>query len=136
MFTHRFNHYDLQPNIGLFWYFFAEMFEHFRTLFLYTFQMNATVLYLMPLTIKLHRQPLLLTTILTSLIAVFRSYPCVGDVAFYMALFPMWRRSSKCMYILVIFFIITKVVALVQNLRCNLRKHFVNDEKLHRFSIK
>lgn len=93
---YSFYHDDLQPNIGLFWYFFTEMFEHFRTLFLYTFQMNATVLYILPLTVKLHKQPILLATILTALITIFRSYPCVGDVAFYMALFPLFKRSSKC----------------------------------------
>lgn len=92
----RFYHTDLQPNIGLFWYFFTEMFEHFRTLFLYTFQMNATILYLFPLTIKLHKKPLLLATILTALITIFRSYPCIGDVAFYMSLFPLWKSSARC----------------------------------------
>lgn len=88
----RLNHRDLQPNIGLFWYFFTEMFEHFRTLFLYTFQLN-TVLYLIPLTIKLHKQPVFLATILFALTAIFRSYPCIGDIAFYMALFPLWKQS-------------------------------------------
>lgn len=88
----RLNHRDLQPNIGLFWYFFTEMFEHFRTLFLYTFQLN-TILYLIPLTIKLHKQPIFLATILFALTAIFRSYPCIGDIAFYMALFPLWKQS-------------------------------------------
>ncbi|CAB1314490.1 unnamed protein product, partial [Coregonus sp. 'balchen'] len=31
---------DLTPNIGLFWYFFAEMFEHFRLFFICVFQIN------------------------------------------------------------------------------------------------
>ncbi|KAJ6648030.1 Phosphatidylinositol glycan anchor biosynthesis class U protein, partial [Pseudolycoriella hygida] len=109
----RFYHTDLQPNIGLFWYFFTEMFEHFRTLFLYTFQMNATVLYLFPLTIKLHKKPLLLATILTALITIFRSYPCIGDVALYMALFPLWKSSAKFMannFIVFCFLLITSAL--------------------------
>lgn len=92
----RLNHRDLQPNIGLFWYFFTEMFEHFRTLFLIAFQMNATILYLIPLTIKLHKQPIFLATIITALTSIFRSYPCVGDVAFYISLFPLWKESARC----------------------------------------
>lgn len=36
---------DLTPNIGLFWYFFTEMFEHFRLFFLAVFQLNALVSY-------------------------------------------------------------------------------------------
>lgn len=93
-FLFRLNHRDLKPNIGLFWYFFTEMFEHFRVLFLFSFQLNATILYLVPLTIKLHKRPIFLATILIALTAIFRSYPCVGDIAFYMALFPLWRRSA------------------------------------------
>lgn len=93
------NHRDLQPNIGLFWYFFTEMFEHFRPLFLFSFQMNATILYLVPLTIKLHKQPIFLATILIALTSIFRSYPCVGDIAFYMALFPLWKHSTICTYL-------------------------------------
>lgn len=92
------NHRDLQPNIGLFWYFFTEMFEHFRPLFLFSFQMNAIVLYLVPLTIKLHKQPIFLATILIALTSIFRSYPCVGDIAFYMALFPLWKHSTICKF--------------------------------------
>lgn len=43
---------DLTPNIGLFWYFFAEMFEHFRFFFICVFQINI-FLYTIPLSIKL-----------------------------------------------------------------------------------
>lgn len=95
------NHRDLQPNIGLFWYFFTEMFEHFRPLFLFSFQMNATVLYLVPLTIKLHKQPIFLATILIALTSIFRSYPCIGDIAFYMALFPLWKHSTVCKFFII-----------------------------------
>ncbi|EDW64591.1 phosphatidylinositol glycan anchor biosynthesis class U protein [Drosophila virilis] len=101
---------DLQPNIGLFWYFFTEMFEHFRTMFLITFQLNATVLYLVPLSIKLRKEPLLLATVLVSLTAVFRAYPSLGDVGFYLALLPLWRRCWKFMahgFVVFTFFLIT-----------------------------
>ncbi|XP_053957619.1 phosphatidylinositol glycan anchor biosynthesis class U protein [Anastrepha ludens] len=101
---------DLQPNIGLFWYFFTEMFEHFRTMFLITFQMNATVLYLVPLSLKLRKEPLLLATVLIALMSIFRSYPCVGDVSFYLALLPLWRRCWKFMahnFVVFCFFVVT-----------------------------
>lgn len=99
----RFFYRDLQPNIGLFWYFFTEMFDHFRTMFLVTFQMNATVLYLVPLSLKLRKEPVLLATILIGLMSIFRAYPCIGDVAFYLALLPLWKRSWKCKFFLTIF---------------------------------
>uniref|UniRef100_A0A6B2EB08 Putative major facilitator superfamily permease n=1 Tax=Phlebotomus kandelakii TaxID=1109342 RepID=A0A6B2EB08_9DIPT len=107
------NHRDLQPNIGLFWYFFTEMFDHFRDLFLCTFQINATVLYLVPLALKLRHEPIMLATVLTGLAAIFRSYPCIGDVAFYMSLLPMWKFGQKFMshnFVVGCFFLITSVL--------------------------
>ncbi|XP_030380525.1 phosphatidylinositol glycan anchor biosynthesis class U protein [Scaptodrosophila lebanonensis] len=104
---------DLQPNIGLFWYFFTEMFEHFRTMFLITFQLNATVLYLVPLAVKLRKEPLLLATVLIALMAVFRAYPSLGDVGFYLSLLPLWRRCWKYMshgFVVFAFFLITLVM--------------------------
>lgn len=104
---------DLRPNIGLFWYFFTEMFEHFRVLFLCAFQMNAAVLYLGPLAFRLHAEPMLLSTSLITLIAIFKSYPSLGDVGFYLALLPMWKHLFHYMqqgFIVSCFFIITSVL--------------------------
>lgn len=88
---------DLTPNIGLFWYFFTEMFEHFRLFFLATFQINAFI-YVLPLSIRLHRDPVLLAAALLAFTAVFRSYPALGDVGFYLALLPMWKHLHPCKY--------------------------------------
>ncbi|CAG4965027.1 unnamed protein product [Colias eurytheme] len=83
---------DLKPNIGLFWYFFTEMFEHFRLLFVCAFQINALILYVVPLTLRFKKEPVLLATVLIALSTIFRSYPCIGDVGFYLALLPMWKH--------------------------------------------
>ncbi|XP_050521926.1 phosphatidylinositol glycan anchor biosynthesis class U protein [Daktulosphaira vitifoliae] len=83
---------DLKPNIGLFWYFFTEMFEHFRALFVCAFQLNASILYVIPLSIRLRHDPLLLATSLLALTAVFKSYPSIGDVGFYLSLLPIHRH--------------------------------------------
>lgn len=88
---------DLRPNVGLFWYFFTEMFENFRLLFICVFQINATLLYLVPLTFRLHDEPMLLAASLTALMAVFKSYPSLGDVGFYLALLPMWKHLFNFM---------------------------------------
>jgi GPI-anchor transamidase subunit U len=104
---------DLTPNIGLFWYFFTEMFDHFRDLFLYTFQLNTTILYLLPLTFTFKDCPEFLLTVLLSLITIFRSYPCIGDVAFYMCLIPMWRRVAPFMshnFIVIATFLVTSIL--------------------------
>ncbi|XP_035210423.1 phosphatidylinositol glycan anchor biosynthesis class U protein-like [Stegodyphus dumicola] len=82
---------DLTPNIGLFWYFFTEMFEHFRIFFLWTFQLNVFV-YTAPLAIRLRKEPIFLLFIQLIIITIFKSYPCIGDVAFYFSLLPMWSH--------------------------------------------
>nr|CAD7195794.1 unnamed protein product [Timema douglasi]CAD7398817.1 unnamed protein product [Timema poppensis] len=104
---------DLRPNIGLFWYFFTEMFEHFRPLFICAFQINATVLYVVPLTFRLHYEPMLLAASLTALTAIFKSYPSLGDVGLYLALLPMWKHLFHYMqqgFVVGCFFLITSVL--------------------------
>jgi len=88
---------DLTPNVGLFWYFFIEIFEQFRVLFLYTFQFHLFV-YVLPLSIKLRNNPLFLAFILNGIIGTFKSYPSVGDTALLLGLLPLFqpifRRTS------------------------------------------
>lgn len=85
---------DLTPNIGLFWYFFAEMFEHFSLFFVFVFQINA-FFYTIPLSIKLKEHPVFLMFLQIAIISIFKSYPTVGDVALYMAFLPMWSHLYR-----------------------------------------
>lgn len=104
---------DLRPNIGLFWYFFTEMFEHFRLLYLWAFQMNALILYLLPLSLRTRRDPILLAASLTGITAMFKSYPSLGDVGFYLSLLPMWAHIFPYLqqgFIVLAAFIITSVL--------------------------
>jgi len=82
---------ELTPNMGIFWYFFTEMFDHFRTFFLWTFQINLFV-YVVPLSIKFPKNPLLLSTALIGLITVFKSYPSMGDLGFFLSLLPLFTH--------------------------------------------
>lgn len=85
---------DLTPNIGLFWYFFAEMFEHFRLFFLCVFQINV-FFYTIPLSIKLKEQPVFLMFMQLAVISIFKSYPTVGDLALYLAFLPVWSHLHR-----------------------------------------
>lgn len=83
---------DVRPNIGLYWYFLTEMFEHFKSLFIASFQINVGLLYVVPLALKLRRQPILLAFSYLAIITIFKSYPCIGDVGFYISLIPFWMH--------------------------------------------
>lgn len=81
---------DLKPNIGLFWYFFTEMFEHFYNLFIAAFQINALCLYMVPVGIRFRKDPVFMCLILIMLNSVFRSYPSPGEIGLYIGAMPIW----------------------------------------------
>ncbi|VDM61016.1 unnamed protein product [Angiostrongylus costaricensis] len=86
---------DLTPNVGLFWYFFIQVFEHFRTFYLAVFQINLIV-YVVPLLLSLRRDAHLHLVISLLLVAVFSSYPTLNDASTYLALLPMFEKYKKC----------------------------------------
>ncbi len=90
---------DLVPNMGLFWYFFTEMFDHFLNFFTFVFQFNA-FLYALPLTIRLKNDPLINILAQICLLTILKSYPNVSETGFYLSLivpiigylFPLMRN--------------------------------------------
>jgi len=104
---------ELTPNMGIFWYFFTEMFDHFRVFFLWTFQLNL-LLYVAPLSIRFPSHPLLLSTTMIGLIAVFKSYPSTGDVGFFLSLLPLFSHLLPFMkqtFVIICMLLATTVLA-------------------------
>jgi GPI-anchor transamidase subunit U len=69
---------DLRPNLGLAWYMFVEMFDHFRSFFLGVFQLNLFI-YVAPMSIKFRQDPVLLTVFLMAVQSIFKPYPTLID---------------------------------------------------------
>ncbi|KAI5075334.1 hypothetical protein GOP47_0009410 [Adiantum capillus-veneris] len=80
---------ELSPNLGLFWYFFTEVFDFFRPFFLLVFHANILFM-ILPLTIRLHHRPLFLAFVFCSIVAMLKAYPSVGDAALYLGLMPLF----------------------------------------------
>ncbi|EJD52791.1 cell division cycle protein 91 [Auricularia subglabra TFB-10046 SS5] len=81
---------DVTPNPGLWWYFFTEMFDHFRPFFLMVFSVHL-IIYVAPLCLKFQHDPLFATFLLQGIIATFKSYPSLADPGLFInciALFP------------------------------------------------
>ncbi|XP_039040390.1 phosphatidylinositol glycan anchor biosynthesis class U protein-like isoform X3 [Hibiscus syriacus] len=76
---------DLSPNIGVLWYFFAEVFEFFRSFFLIVFHVNILFM-ILPLAIRLHHRPCYLAFVYVAIFSMLKSYPSVGDSALYLGL--------------------------------------------------
>lgn len=87
---------DLTPNVGLWWYFFTEMFDSFREFFLGVFWLHVAS-YMPGLTIRLRKQPLFVAATLTGIFAVFTPYPSIADAALYLSLVPLFRHLFPLM---------------------------------------
>ncbi|OMO85287.1 GPI transamidase subunit PIG-U [Corchorus capsularis] len=79
---------DLSPNIGVLWYFFAEVFDFFRDFFLIVFHVNILFM-ILPLAIRLHHHPCFLAFVYVAIFSMLKSYPSVGDSALYLGLLEM-----------------------------------------------
>lgn len=86
---------DLTPNIGLWWYFFIEIFDSFRNFFIGVFWLHIAS-YVSGLTLRLRRQPLFVITMMLGLLAVFKPYPSMSDVSLYFAFVPLYKHVFPC----------------------------------------
>ncbi|KAJ9201699.1 hypothetical protein DTO027B5_592 [Paecilomyces variotii] len=87
---------DLTPNVGLWWYFFIEIFDSFREFFLGVFWLHLTG-YVGGLTVRIRRQPLFVITSLLGIFAIFKPYPSIADVSPYLALLALYRHLFPLM---------------------------------------
>jgi len=87
---------DLTPNVGLWWYFFIEMFDSFRSFFLAVFWLHLSS-YVFPLTIRIRRQPLFVITTILGIFAIFKPYPSISDISLYFGLLTLYRHIMPLM---------------------------------------
>lgn len=87
---------DLTPNVGLWWYFFIEMFDSFRNFFLGVFWLHLAS-YVGGSTIRLRRQPLFVLTSLLGIFAIFKPYPSISDTSLFLAMLPLYRHVFPLM---------------------------------------
>ncbi|EQL01556.1 GPI transamidase subunit PIG-U [Ophiocordyceps sinensis CO18] len=80
---------DLTPNVGLWWYFFIEMFDSFRAFFLAVFWLHLSS-YVGGLTIRIRSQPLVVLTLLLGILAIFKPYPSISDTSLFLAMLPLF----------------------------------------------
>jgi phosphatidylinositol glycan class U len=88
---------DLTPNVGLWWYFFIEIFDSFRNFFLGVFWLHM-ISYSPALTIRLREQPLAAVVLLCGIFAIFQPYANVGDAGFWLSLLSMYGHVHEREY--------------------------------------
>ncbi|KND91199.1 Phosphatidylinositol glycan anchor biosynthesis class U protein, partial [Tolypocladium ophioglossoides CBS 100239] len=87
---------DLTPNVGLWWYFFIEMFDSFRAFFLAVFWLHLSA-YVGGLSIRLRSQPLVVLTLLLGIFAIFKPYPSISDTSLFLTMLPLYRHVLPLM---------------------------------------
>ncbi|KAK7330635.1 hypothetical protein VNO77_24833 [Canavalia gladiata] len=87
---------DLSPNVGVLWYFFAEVFNFFRNFFLIVFHGNI-LLMIAPLALRLKHRPFFLAFVYIVISSMLKSYPSVGDSALYLGLLGLFAYELKDM---------------------------------------
>ncbi|KAI9816054.1 MAG: hypothetical protein M1827_002046 [Pycnora praestabilis] len=87
---------DLTPNVGLWWYFFIEMFDSFRQFFLGVFWLHLSG-YVGGMSIRLRTQPLFVITSLLGLFAIFKPYPSISDTSLFLSFLPLYRHIFPLM---------------------------------------
>lgn len=81
---------DLTPNIGLWWYFFVEMFTFFRPFFICVFQLFVSS-FSIPITVRFHAFPLFGLATVVGINTLFRSYPESSDLGLYLSLIALFK---------------------------------------------
>lgn len=82
---------SLTPNVGLWWYFFTEMFDSFREFFLAVFWLHMFG-YMPGLCIRLRAQPLFVVIAVIGTIAVYSPYPAVGEAGLFLSMLGLYRH--------------------------------------------
>ncbi|QDS68753.1 hypothetical protein FKW77_004825 [Venturia effusa] len=87
---------DLTPNVGLWWYFFIEMFDSFREFFLGVFWLHMAS-YVGGLSIRFQKQPLFAIVAMLGIIAIFQPYPSIADTSLFLGVVPLYRHLFPLM---------------------------------------
>eukprot|EP00743_Colponemidia_sp_Colp-15_P007808 GILK01008454.1.p1 GENE.GILK01008454.1~~GILK01008454.1.p1 ORF type:complete len:416 (+),score=29.03 GILK01008454.1:38-1285(+) len=87
---------DLTPNVGIFWYFFTEVFDRFRHFFVVVFHSHVLV-YVIPIALRLQSRPLFAVTVQYAIAAIFFAYPTAADAAIILPLIFLHQDITKTM---------------------------------------
>ncbi|KNA06763.1 hypothetical protein SOVF_178000 [Spinacia oleracea] len=88
---------DFSPNIGVLWYFFAEVFDFFRNFFLIVIHMNILFM-ILPLAIRMKHRPCFLAFVYVAICSMLKTYPSVADSALYLGLFGLFINQLADMH--------------------------------------
>ncbi|EGZ22496.1 hypothetical protein PHYSODRAFT_314121 [Phytophthora sojae] len=84
---------DLTPNIGIFWYFFMEVFDRFIPYFLFILHLHP-VIYVVPIYLRLAHRPQAYACTLIGIFSLFQAYPSFGDFGFFLPMLALHPKTT------------------------------------------
>ncbi|CAO1631265.1 unnamed protein product [Sympodiomycopsis kandeliae] len=85
---------SLTPSLSLWWYFFVEIFDHFRGFFLLVFNAHV-VIWTIPVCVRFRHDPLYAVFLLLGVQSIFKAYPTAGDVSLYVSLSTLFTAQAS-----------------------------------------
>ncbi|KAI9219243.1 GPI transamidase subunit PIG-U-domain-containing protein [Blastocladiella britannica] len=86
---------DMTPNVGLWWYFLMEVFDHFREFFVFVFHAHV-FMYLAPVLLRYGKElPVFAFVVYLGILAALRPYPTAGDWALWIGFLPLYATTWK-----------------------------------------
>ncbi|OQO12568.1 hypothetical protein B0A48_02030 [Cryoendolithus antarcticus] len=85
---------DLTPNPGLWWYFFIEMFDPFRSFFLGVFWLHM-LSYSVPFCLRMRKQPLAAVVSMLGITAIFQPYANVGEAGAWLSCLTLLSHTFE-----------------------------------------
>jgi phosphatidylinositol glycan class U len=82
---------DLTPNLGLFWYFFTEVFDRFFNFFLVAFH-SCMMFSVLPIMLRFPKHPYYVLTVTFCITSLFKSYPDLGTIGLAMVMLTSQRH--------------------------------------------
>ncbi|KAF1336150.1 Gpi transamidase subunit pig-u family protein, partial [Globisporangium splendens] len=83
---------DLTPNVGIFWYFFMEVFDRFIPYFLFVLHLHPCI-YVFPLYLRMKHRPQAFASVLIGIFSLFQAYPSFGDFGFFLTAISLHPKT-------------------------------------------
>ncbi|RLN65276.1 hypothetical protein BBJ28_00003456 [Nothophytophthora sp. Chile5] len=83
---------DLTPDVGIFWYFFMEVFDRFIPYFLFVMHLHPCI-YVVPIYLRMAHRPQAFACALIGIFSLFQAYPTFGDFGFFLAMMALHPKT-------------------------------------------
>ncbi|KAF9564754.1 PIG-U-domain-containing protein [Agrocybe pediades] len=87
---------DLTPTTGMWWYFFTEMFDHYRPMFLMVFSVHL-IIYVVPVCLKFQHDYLYANFILLGILGTFKAYTTLSDPGLFLTMSVIFPETYSYM---------------------------------------